>query len=57
MRDDAKNNNKEAWVFMFNIGVGFEIYEFYTYECHDALDIVFNTVGFLAGRAVRMQIA
>lgn len=38
----------------FLIGVAFEVFEYYKYECHDALDILFNTTGFLVGRAVRL---
>lgn len=36
----------------FAVGVLFEIYEYWRYSCHDAFDIVLNTTGFLAGRAV-----
>jgi hypothetical protein len=41
----------------FVIGVGFEIFEYYKYDCHDALDIFFNTTGFLIGRTVRLRLA
>ena len=34
----------------FILGVLFEIYEEYMYDCHDALDVVLNTAGFLIGR-------
>ena len=34
----------------FILGVGFEIYESYAFDCHDLIDIVLNTSGFLVGR-------
>ena len=37
----------------FTIGVGFELYEYYEFGCHDVFDIVLNTCGFLTGQAVR----
>jgi len=37
----------------FSIGVAFEIYEKYRYQCEDALDIFFNTGGFLVGQKLR----
>lgn len=39
---------KMFWETFF-IGIIFEIVECYTLECHDSLDILWNTVGFLAG--------
>jgi len=38
------------YVELFFIGVGFEIYEFYKYECHDVNDIYLNTMGILLGK-------
>jgi len=37
----------------FAIGVGFEVYEAYRFDCHDVFDIVLNSAGFLAGKALR----
>ncbi len=38
----------------FVIGIGFEVYEHSPHlDCHDELDIVWNSMGFLAGRACR----
>jgi hypothetical protein len=34
---------------VFVIGVGFEIYEYFAYDCADPLDIVLNTAGFIVG--------
>jgi hypothetical protein len=34
----------------FAIGVGFEIYENYKFDCHDVLDVGLNSAGFLLGR-------
>ena len=34
----------------FGIGVAFEIYEKIRFDCADALDILWNSVGFLIGR-------
>ena len=36
----------------FAIGVGFELYEYHKFDCHDVLDIAANSVGFLAGSTV-----
>ena len=41
----------------FIIGIAFELYEYYQYQCHDAFDIVFNTAGFLVGRTLRLSVA
>jgi len=35
----------------FIAGVGFEIYEKYAFDCHDVLDVMYNSAGFLLGRA------
>lgn len=32
-----------------SIGLLFEIYEYYRFDCHDVLDLLLNTLGFLAG--------
>lgn len=37
----------------FAFGAAFEVYEYYEYDCADPLDILFNTTGFLIGRAGR----
>ena len=37
----------------FTVGVGFEIYEYLRYDCHDSLDLIFNSFGFLCGRAAQ----
>lgn len=37
----------------FAIGCGFEAYEKVRFDCHDLLDIIWNTVGFATGRALR----
>ncbi|AYV81799.1 MAG: hypothetical protein Harvfovirus63_2 [Harvfovirus sp.] len=34
----------------FTVGVAFEIYEYYKYDCADGLDIILNTIGFLLGQ-------
>lgn len=36
----------------FAIGVGFEFYEKYAFDCHDVLDVAYNSCGFLVGRAL-----
>lgn len=38
----------------FVIGVGFEVYEYVQYDCADALDIAFNTIGFLSGSLLKL---
>lgn len=38
------------YVELFVIGIGFEIYEYYKYECHDMNDIYLNTFGILLGK-------
>jgi hypothetical protein len=38
------------YVELFFIGVGFEIYEYYKFECHDVNDIFLNTMGILLGK-------
>lgn len=39
---------KYFWQTFF-IGAGFELYEKLRYDCHDVLDIVLNTAGFILG--------
>jgi len=36
----------------FIIGVAFEFYEYKKFDCHDTLDILLNTSGFLFGRTI-----
>lgn len=38
------------YIELFFIGVGFEIYEFYNFECHDVNDIYLNALGILLGK-------
>lgn len=38
------------YIELFFIGIGFEVYEFYKYECHDINDIYLNTAGILLGK-------
>lgn len=37
----------------FFIGVMFEAYESWAFDCHDLMDIVYNTSGFIVGRYLR----
>lgn len=37
------------YVELFFIGVGFEIYEYYKFDCHDMNDLYLNTMGILLG--------
>lgn len=39
----------------FTLGCLFEVYEYKKYQCHDALDIILNTAGFLLGRYVKIN--
>jgi hypothetical protein len=39
------------WETLF-IGVAFEYYEYRRFDCHDTLDILLNTGGFILGRSV-----
>lgn len=39
----------------FIIGVLFEIFEYYFFDCYNALDIVANTLGFAVGYSLRKQ--
>ena len=34
-------------------GIGVELYEYWRYDCHDILDIIYNTLGALMGIALR----
>jgi hypothetical protein len=34
-------------------GIGFEFYEMLRFDCHDSLDIVWNTVGFFLGYMIK----
>ena len=36
----------------FTISIGFEVYEYYAWDCHDVLDIAINTSGLVAGYAM-----
>ena len=40
----------------FTIGALFEIFEYFYYDCADALDIVFNSVGFGIGYSINKMI-
>ena len=35
------------------LGIGWEYYEYRVFNCHDTLDIVLNTAGFITGKAAR----
>ena len=37
----------------FIVGIVFEVFEFYKYDCADPLDIVWNTLGFIVGKSLR----
>lgn len=39
----------------FIIGAGFEYYEYLEFGCEDPLDVVWNSIGFLAGQYIRDQ--
>ena len=41
----------------FLIGVGFEILEWVTFDCHDILDIVWNSVGFFLGAMLKLLLS
>lgn len=38
------------YIEFFFLGIGFEIYEYYKFKCHDINDIYFNTLGILLGK-------
>lgn len=38
------------------IGIMFEYLENWTYDCHDILDVMWNTIGFLLGKYLRSVI-
>ena len=40
----------------FWLGVAFEIFEWYFLDCHDAIDIVSNSVGYLTGAWCRRMV-
>ena len=40
----------------FAVGVGFEIYEYYKFKCHDVFDIILNSSGFLIGKYIALNI-
>ena len=35
------------------LGTSFEIFEYLKYDCHDALDVVYNALGFVTGYFLR----
>jgi hypothetical protein len=37
----------------FFIGAGFELYEYFRFECHDVLDLAWNAVGLFLGLGLR----
>jgi len=39
--------------YSLTIGIGFEVWEYYVYNCENYMDIVFNTLGALMGTAIR----
>ncbi len=39
----------EFYMEFFLMGLGFEVYECYVYDCHDAMDIVANSAGIGTG--------
>lgn len=39
----------DMFIQLFLLGIIFEIYEKYKFDCHDTLDIYFNTIGLLIG--------
>lgn len=41
----------------FSTGVAFEFYENMQFDCHDVLDVAYNTAGFIAGRACNRALA
>ena len=38
------------YIEFFFLGIGFEIYEYYVYKCHDVNDIFLNTLGIIIGK-------
>jgi hypothetical protein len=40
----------------FAIGATFEFYEKYAFDCHDVLDVAYNSAGFLIGKMARRAI-
>jgi hypothetical protein len=40
----------DFYIELFFIGISFEIYEYYKYDCHDMNDIALNTGGIILGR-------
>lgn len=47
----------QMYMEFFIMGLGFEVYECYMYDCHDAMDIVANTAGILAGKSAASLVA
>lgn len=43
----------DAFWETFIIGVAFEVYEYHKFDCHDAIDIALNSLGFVTGAAIR----
>lgn len=41
-----------AFKWSLLLGVTFELYEKYVYDCHDTLDIFWNSLGFLLGKGL-----
>ena len=39
----------ELFIVALILGIGFEVYEYYRFDCHDPLDIIWNTSGFIVG--------
>lgn len=40
------------YIELIFVGIFFEIYEYYKYQCHDIKDIYLNTIGILLGRYI-----
>ena len=40
----------DFYIEFFFVGIGFELYEYYRFDCHDANDIVLNTLGIIIGK-------
>jgi hypothetical protein len=40
----------DFYIELFFIGIGFEVYEYFKFDCHDINDIYLNTLGILLGK-------
>ena len=41
------------WIELLVICVGFEVYEYYRWNCHDYTDILYNVLGIISGLLIR----